>query len=99
MSRPERFIPMSIMLTVDSCGTITLPADLCREAGAAPGTAVTADVRDGRVVVAPARPSLAEWIAGLAADAPPEELDKLPVDGASQHDHYLYGTPKRTDLS
>ena len=26
---------------------------------------------------------------------PPEEFAKLPVDGASQHDHYIYGTPKR----
>jgi len=26
---------------------------------------------------------------------PAEEWAKLPVDGASQHDHYIYGTPKR----
>jgi hypothetical protein len=26
---------------------------------------------------------------------PEEELDKLPVDGAAQHDHYIYGVPKR----
>jgi bifunctional DNA-binding transcriptional regulator/antitoxin component of YhaV-PrlF toxin-antitoxin module len=90
---------MSTTLTVDASGTVTLPAELCREAGAVPGTEVVADVRDGRLVVAPARPTLAEWIATLTADIPPEELDKLPVDGASQHDHYLYGTPKRTDLS
>ena len=24
-----------------------------------------------------------------------EEWDKLPIDGAEQHDHYIYGTPKR----
>lgn len=23
-----------------------------------------------------------------------EDWEKLPVDGAEQHDHYLYGTPK-----
>ncbi len=28
-------------------------------------------------------------------DVPPEELAKLPRDGAEEHDHYLYGTPKR----
>jgi hypothetical protein len=28
---------------------------------------------------------------------PIEELEKLPKDGADQHDHYLYGTPKRHD--
>ncbi|WP_158409465.1 hypothetical protein [Gloeocapsa sp. PCC 73106] len=24
-----------------------------------------------------------------------EDLDELPIDGSKQHDHYLYGTPKR----
>ena len=47
-----------------------------------------------RVTVEPARPPIWERIAALTADAPPEELAKLPTDGASQHDHYLYGTPK-----
>lgn len=27
---------------------------------------------------------------------PDEELSALPPDGASEHDHYLYGTPKRS---
>ena len=27
-------------------------------------------------------------------DIPEEELSKLPSDGAEQHDHYIYGTPK-----
>jgi hypothetical protein len=26
---------------------------------------------------------------------PPEELEKLPKDAASQIDHYVYGHPKR----
>jgi PAS domain-containing protein len=26
---------------------------------------------------------------------PPEVFDRLPKDGASEHDHYLYGSPKR----
>ena len=26
---------------------------------------------------------------------PDEVFDNLPVDGASEHDHYLYGSPKR----
>lgn len=26
---------------------------------------------------------------------PAEEWEKMPTDGAFQHDHYLYGTPKR----
>ncbi len=28
-------------------------------------------------------------------EIPDEELDLLPTDGATQHDHYIYGTPKR----
>jgi hypothetical protein len=28
-------------------------------------------------------------------DVPAEEFERLPRDGASEHDHYLYGYPKR----
>jgi hypothetical protein len=31
----------------------------------------------------------------LLKDVPQEVLDRLPTDGAVQHDHYIYGTPKR----
>jgi hypothetical protein len=31
----------------------------------------------------------------LLESIPKEELERLPVDGAAQHDHYIYGTPKR----
>ncbi len=34
---------------------------------------------------------LADWIESL----PPVEGDDSPGDRAAQHDHYLYGTPKR----
>ena len=36
-----------------------------------------------------------EVAAELRKSIPPEEWDKLPKDGARQHDHYIYGTPKR----
>ena len=36
-----------------------------------------------------------EEILELTADVPDEEWDKLPSDLAEQHDHYIYGTPKR----
>jgi hypothetical protein len=32
----------------------------------------------------------------ITARIPDEEWAKLPVDGAEQHDHYIYGTPKRS---
>jgi hypothetical protein len=31
----------------------------------------------------------------LFGEIPDEELAQLPTDGAAQHDHYIYGTPKR----
>jgi predicted DNA-binding antitoxin AbrB/MazE fold protein len=36
-----------------------------------------------------------EFAAQLMRDAPEDVLQVLPTDGASQHDHYLYGTPKQ----
>ncbi|OKH17858.1 hypothetical protein [[Limnothrix rosea] IAM M-220] len=33
--------------------------------------------------------------ANLTQDIPAEVLEQLPTDGAAEHDHYLYGTPKR----
>jgi hypothetical protein len=31
----------------------------------------------------------------ISSQIPREEWEKLPADGAEQHDHYLYGSPKR----
>ena len=31
----------------------------------------------------------------LTADLTEAELAQLPIDGSEQHDHYIYGTPKR----
>jgi Arc/MetJ-type ribon-helix-helix transcriptional regulator len=39
--------------------------------------------------------SIGEIIDELMSDVPGEVLDRLPVDGAAQHDHYIHGTPKR----
>ena len=38
---------------------------------------------------------IGEIIDELMSDVPDEVLDRLPVDGAAQHDHYIYGTPRR----
>ena len=35
-------------------------------------------------------------IAENMKDVPASEFEKLPRDGASEHDHYLYGHPKRS---
>jgi hypothetical protein len=42
------------------------------------------------------RKPLAVGIREIRASMPPEIRAKLPGDGASQHDHYIYGVPKRT---
>lgn len=88
---------MSTIVKADSSGAVTLPAELCREAGVVPQDELIAEVQTGRIVLEPARPPIWERVAALTADAPPEELLKPPVDGASQHDHYLYGVPKRPE--
>ena len=42
-----------------------------------------------------ARPPLAARIRGIWSDMPDSVRAKLPADGASDHDHYIYGVPKR----
>jgi antitoxin component of MazEF toxin-antitoxin module len=88
---------MSIILKADANGAVTLPADLCRAAGLTPGAELVAEVQADRIILGPAGPSLAERIAARARALPPEVLAALPDDLAAQHDHYLYGTPKRPE--
>jgi len=57
----------------------------------------TANIQTGPTATELGQPSLAERIAALSRDLPPDVIDSLPVDGASQHDHYIYGTPKRPE--
>jgi antitoxin component of MazEF toxin-antitoxin module len=88
---------MSTIIKADASGAVTLPAELCRAAGVEPGAELVADVREQTIILGPVRPTLAERIVARARALPPEVLDKLPPDGASQHDHYIYGTPKRPE--
>lgn len=41
--------------------------------------------------------TLTEIFDDFIRKVPAEELAKHPPDGASNHDHYLYGAPKRKD--
>ncbi|MBW4582236.1 MAG: hypothetical protein KME42_21940 [Tildeniella nuda ZEHNDER 1965/U140] len=36
-----------------------------------------------------------EKIDDIMANVPDEAWENMPTDGSYQHDHYLYGTPKR----
>jgi hypothetical protein len=38
---------------------------------------------------------IAEIILERMKDVPPEDMAAMPRDGASEHDHYIYGWPKR----
>ena len=42
-----------------------------------------------------AEPTIWEKLRNIMAEVPDEEWAKVPTDGSYQHDHYLYGTPKR----
>lgn len=88
---------MYTLVKADASGAVTLPAELCREAGVAPGTDLAAEVQDGRIVLQPAMPPFLERILALTADIPPEEFDKLPPGGAAGIDEYLYGHPKQPE--
>ncbi|HKI34832.1 MAG TPA: AbrB/MazE/SpoVT family DNA-binding domain-containing protein [Gemmataceae bacterium] len=85
---------MSTIVIADATGVVTLPAELCRAAGVAPGTDLVAEIQDGRIVLERQRRPIWEEILALTADIPPEEFDKLPPGGAAQIDDYLYGHPK-----
>jgi hypothetical protein len=64
---------------------------------------------DGELAAAEAEPEVAppsepaprggkriwEVAEDIRRSVPAEEWAKLPADGAEQHDHYIYGTPKR----
>ena len=45
----------------------------------------------------PSRPHrhIADVIVENMQDVPPEIMARMPQDGASQHDHYVYGWPKK----
>ena len=91
--------------------TITLPLQPQEEAklialAQAQGLSTDAVVRralDRMLAEAPDQPEepkvdsrpIWELIVDNMKDVSPEEFAKLPKDGASEHDHYLYGHPKR----
>jgi hypothetical protein len=41
------------------------------------------------------RRHISEVIHEIMSDVPREVFETLPLDGAGEHDHYLYGTPKK----
>jgi hypothetical protein len=56
---------------------------------------ILADAPDLLVKAKPDSPPIWDMILDNMKDVPAEEFARLPKDGASEHDHYLYGHPKR----
>ena len=44
---------------------------------------------------APPRRHISEIILENMSKVPPEIMARMPKDGASEHDHYIYGLPKK----
>ncbi|MGB3295408.1 MAG: hypothetical protein WBB01_20690, partial [Phormidesmis sp.] len=49
---------------------------------------------DEKVEASRANKSIWQIAADFSKDLPEEVLAQLPHDGAVEHDHYIYGTPK-----
>src|SRR4051794_34930774 len=52
---------------------------------------------NGDAAAAPPQPgpepaSIMDMVKEAFADVPPEDVARLPTDGAAEHDHYIYGT-------
>lgn len=45
----------------------------------------------------PQSKSISAIFENLSSEIPLDEWKELPVDGAENHDHYLYGAPKKTE--
>jgi len=41
--------------------------------------------------------SIADIVLATMREVPPEIMATMPADGASQHDHYIYGWPKKVE--
>jgi hypothetical protein len=65
---------------------------------AAEGLSLAEWIRQLAEQAQPANPPhrhIADVICENMKDVPPEIMAAMPEDGASQHDHYIYGWPKR----
>jgi len=91
----ERFITRTIRFPPELWARIERAAPTRRRAEFIRG-AIERELRT-RSSWEPATSDVPIWerVDELLADLTPEELQALPVDGSEQHDHYIYGTPKR----
>jgi hypothetical protein len=62
----------------------------------AQGKTTGSEAHQGAAPTLPRLKHIGEIADELFGEIPDEELAQLPEDGAAQHDHYLYGLPKRS---
>src|SRR5438128_5470153 len=86
----------AMTITVGEQGSIRLPEELLDRLGARPGSQLIAEEDErGILLRASGEKPLWQILSEAAESLPPDVLKNLPADGAEQHDHYIYGTPKR----
>jgi plasmid stability protein len=73
-------------VSMEECASILIAGEL--------GSLEMRPSADRRMTVA----EVTQMILDRTGDVPAEAFEESPRDGASQHDHYIYGTPKRQDL-
>lgn len=70
-----------------------------RRLGASPDASDTgatgAATQAGAEQASPPGQPISELFAEIMREVPDEELARLPLDWSENHDHYLYGAPKR----
>ena len=83
-------------ITVGEQGSIRLPEELLDRLGARPGSQLIAEQEErGILLRATGDKPLWQIVSEAAESLPPDVMKNLPADGAEEHDHYIYGTPKR----
>ncbi|HLN29087.1 MAG TPA: AbrB/MazE/SpoVT family DNA-binding domain-containing protein [Gemmataceae bacterium] len=87
-------------VTVDDQGRIQLPVEMLRQLGASSGSKLDVEADARGILLRPSGPasekSLLAFFDETIRALPPEVVAEWPADGAEEHDHYIYGTPKKS---
>ena len=77
-------------------GSIRLPEELLSRLGVRPGSQLIAEADERGVLLRTnGKKPLWQVVSEAAESLPADVVKRLPADGAEEHDHYIYGTPKR----
>ena len=83
-------------ITVDEHGAIVLPVEVRRILGVVAGSQLEIEADERGVLLRRVEGKPLWQVVAEAAEAlPVDTAAQLPTDGAEQHDHYIYGVPRR----